>query len=154
MKRNDHWLSEITMSKLIEIRDKINMRFGDNDIGRGHWLEVEFIRRCLMETINPHVKLLSGGTSPIRSLCRSNSSFDVQNYPTYIFRYAKMSKGNKCTIEKVFSWGDSGVFACDKPCVLLLKDSHYLNVWNYTFMFNEVDCPALGKKRPKGSGER
>ena len=79
-----------------------------------------------METINPHVKLLSGGTSPIRSLCRSNSSFDAQNYPTYIFHYATMS--NKCTIEKVFSCGDSGVFACDKPCVLLLKDSHYLNV--------------------------
>ena len=35
-----------------------------------------------------------------------------------------------------------------------LKDSHYLNVWNHAFMFNEVDCPLLGKKRPKGSGER
>ena len=102
-----------------------------------------------METINPHVKLLSGGTSPICSLCRSNSSFDTQNDPIYIFRYATMSKGNKCTIEKVFSCSDSGVFACEKPCVLLLKDSHYLNVWNHVFMFNEVDCPALGKKRPK-----
>ena len=64
-----------------------------------------------MKTINPHVKLLSGehGTSPICSLCRSNSSFDAQNYPTYIFRYVTTSKGNKYTIEKVFSCGDSGV---------------------------------------------
>ena len=117
MKHNDRWLSEVTMNKLVEIRDKINSRFGDNDSGRGHWLEVEFIRKCLRKTINPHVKLLltrEHGTSPIRSLCWSNSSFDVQNYPTYIFRYL-MSKDNKCTIEKVFSCGDSGVFACDKP---------------------------------------
>ena len=88
IKRNDCWLSEVTMNKLVEIRDKINARFGDNDSGCGHWLEVEFIRKCLGETINPHVKLLltrKHGTSLIRSLCRSNSSFDVQNYPTYIF---------------------------------------------------------------------
>ena len=36
MKRNNCWLSEVTMNKLIEIRDKINARFGDNDIGHGH----------------------------------------------------------------------------------------------------------------------
>ena len=40
MKRNDCWLSEVTMNKLIEIWDKINMRFGNNNIGRGHWLVV------------------------------------------------------------------------------------------------------------------
>ena len=143
------------MNKLVEIRDKINVRFGDNDSGHGHWLEVEFIRKCLGETINLHVKLLltrEHGASHISSLCRSNSSFDLQNYPTYIFHYL-MSKDNKCTIEKVFSCSDSGVFACDKTCVVLLKDSHYFNGWNHAFMFDEVECPMLGKKRPKGSGE-
>ena len=33
-----------TMNKLVDIRDKINAQFGDNDIGCGHWLEVEFIQ--------------------------------------------------------------------------------------------------------------
>ena len=56
MKCNDCWLSEVTMNKLVEIRDKINARFGDNDSGRGHWLEAEFIQKCLGETINPHAK--------------------------------------------------------------------------------------------------
>ena len=56
IKCNDRWLSEVTMNKLVEIRDKINARFGDNDSGHGHWLEVEFIQKCLGETINPHAK--------------------------------------------------------------------------------------------------
>ena len=43
MKRNNHWLLEVTMNKLVEIQDKINVQFGDNGSGRGHWFEVEFI---------------------------------------------------------------------------------------------------------------
>ena len=105
MKCNDRWLSKVTMNKLVEIRDKINARFGDNDSGHGHWLEVEFIRKCLGETINLHVKLLltrEHDASHISSLCRSNSSFDVQNYPTYIFHYSMSKETFLFTLHGIF----------------------------------------------------
>ena len=39
--------------------------------------------------------------------------------------------------------------------MLLLRDDHFLNVWDYTSMFNEVDCPMINnKKRNRGSGDR
>ena len=42
------------------------------------------------------------------------------------------------------------------PCVLILKDGHYYNVWDYNSLFNEIDCPIIraGRKRNKGSSER
>ena len=57
---------------------------------------------------------------------------------------------------KSFSCGDdSAIFPNDCPCVLLLKDSHYLNVWDYPSLFNEIDCPNITRENQnKGSGER
>ena len=75
-------------------------------------------------------------------------------YPTYVLRY--VNEGTKSCIEKVFSCGDnSTIFANNRPCALLLKDSHYLNIWDYLSLFNEIDCPSITRKnRNKGSRER
>ena len=42
------------------------------------------------------------------------------------------------------------------PCVLILKDGHYYNVWDYNSLFNDIDCPIIcgSRKRNKGSSER
>ena len=50
-----------------------------------------------------------------------------------------MGNKNACRIEKLFSCGDDGIFSNDKPCVLLLKDRHFYNVWEHNFMFNDVN---------------
>ena len=61
------------------------------------------------------------------NLIRSNCNLELTTYPTYVLKY--VNKGTKSCIEKVFSCGDdSTIFPNNHPCVLLLKDSHYLNV--------------------------
>ena len=132
-------------------------KFGPNRFGCGHWSEVEFIQKCLVEIhggVVNRVSISDHNTPSIHALHVANCSNNAQNYPTYIFRYVKNTKGSKRTIEKVFSCGDLGTFANDKSCVLLLKDHHYYNMWDYGSLFDEVDCLTLGRKRPKGSGER
>ena len=58
-------------------------------------------------------------------------------------------------MKKVYSCGDNRIFPNINPCVLLLKDEHFFNVWNYASLFNEIHCPMINqKKRNKGSGER
>ena len=86
---------------------------------------------------------------------RENSKSDSLNFfPVYILCYTQGQNKN-ASIEKVFSCGDDGVFPSFNPCVLVLKDGHFYNVWDYNRLFNEIDCPNINqKKRNKGSGER
>ena len=88
------------------------------------------------------------------NLIRSNCNLELRTYPTYVLRY--VNKGMKSCIGKVFSCGDDNViFPNDHPCVLLLKDNHYLNVWDYSSLLDEIDCPDISRKKcNKGSGER
>ena len=91
---------------------------------------------------------------PMLSLYRLNCSTKIENYPTYVLHYVNERNG-KAKIEKLFSCGDNDIFFNDRPCVLLLRNDHFLNVWNYTSMFNEVDCPTINNKKWKrGSGDR
>ena len=89
--------------KLIDFRNKMNDKFVPNRFGHGHWSEVEFIRKCLVEIHGGVVNRVGDHNTPsIRALLVANCSNDAQNYPTYIYRYVKNTKGSKCTIEKVF----------------------------------------------------
>ena len=90
---------------------------------------------------------------PILNMICSNSNHDLATFPVYILRYK--SQDNTAGMEKVYSCGDNGIFSNINPCILLLKDEHFLNVWDYASLFNEIDCPTINqKKRNKGSGER
>ena len=84
-----------------------------------------------------------------------NSNSDSLNFfPVYILRYIQGQNKN-ASIEKVFLCGDNGVFLSVHPCILVFKDGHFYNVWDYNRLFNEIDCPNINqKKRNKGSGER
>ena len=80
------------------------------------------------------------------NLTCSNCNLELSTYLTYIMRY--VNKGTKSYIEKVFSCSDDElIFSNDHPCVLLLKDDHYLNVWDYSSLFNKIDCPNTSKKK-------
>ena len=61
------------------------------------------------------------------------------------------SRQNKCKIERLFSCSNDGIFSNDKPCVLLLKEKHFYNVWGHNFLLNDVDTPKIGTKRKCGS---
>ena len=70
------------------------------------------------------------------------------DFSTYILQYSVDNK-NHCSITKLFSCGDDGIFSNNKPCVLLLKDAYFYNVWGYDFLFNDIDTPKIGKKEHK-----
>ena len=83
----------------------------------------------------------------------SNSNSNLSTFPVYILRY--VNKNHSAYIEKVFSCGDDGIFSNYNSHILLLKDEHFLNVWDYGSLFNEIDCPTVNqKKHIKGSSER
>ena len=60
---------------------------------------------------------------------RENSNYEISMYPTFVLQY--ICEKNKSHIIKLFSCGDDGIFSNDRPCVLLLKDKHFYNVWKY-----------------------
>ena len=144
------WIGKVVEKKLIRLKEELSKKFGKNVKGREHWNEIEFIRRMLVQHFPTNFNVTIGLSQPMVNLTRSNCILELSTYPTYIMRY--VNKGTKSYIEKVFSCGDDeSIFSC----VLLLKNDHYLNVWDYLSLFNEIDCPDISKKkRNKGSGER
>ena len=89
--------------------------------------------------------------STVAQLMNLNSNLEL--FPVYVLQYVR--RGKNVLLEKKFSCGDNGVFPNPNPCVLILKDKYFYNVWNYNSPFNEIDCPTLrGRKRNKGSNER
>ena len=47
--KNKFWLRQSVKKKLIKIKQRLDGEFAKNDDGRGHWTEVEFIQKCLLE---------------------------------------------------------------------------------------------------------
>ena len=153
MKQKSGWLSKTMLEKLRNVSRCLRDEFGQNEFGWGHWNEITYIHKKFCEDqrlsliyLKKHLKL------PIRVLCKENCSSDVQNYPTYVLRYSV--EGKKSSVYKLFSCGDEGIFPNDAPCILLLHQNHFYNVWDYNSLFNEVDCPKIGRKHLQGSAIR
>ena len=88
-------------------------------------------------------------------MCENSKSDPLNFFPVYILCYTTQGQNKNASIEKIFSCGDDGVFPSFNPCVLVLKDGNFYNVWDYNRLFNEIDCPNINqKKRNKGSGKR
>ena len=77
-----------------------------------------------------------------------NSKSDSLNFfPVYILRYTTQGQNKNASIEKIFSCGDDCIFPSFDPCILVLKDGHFYNVWDYNRLFNEIDCPNIDQKK-------
>ena len=61
-------------------------------------------------------------------LIRSNSNSTLSTFLVYILQY--VNQNDSAYIEKVLC-GDDAIFSNVNPCILLLKDEHFLNVWDY-----------------------
>ena len=150
MNREGSWITPRFLSRLMEFSKKLKEHFGENPLGRGHWNEVSYIcGLCAGDTI-----LLSDPPkTPIAELRKENSNVNSRDYPTYVLMHYNETK-NTCKIKKLFSCGDNGIFSNDKPCVLLLKNNHFYNVFGHNFLFCDVDTPHIGVKRKRGSLSR
>ena len=82
MKRGKNWVSEAILAKLTCVVDEKNKKFGRDDARRGHWKEVEFIRKSLavLNTETGGVRSDSARRSrnqlkqAIRLMCKINSN--------------------------------------------------------------------------------
>ena len=141
------WLTQRTTERLLQIVRELDKKCGRNENGRGHWDEIEFIRKIL--STGDDVADFSKDNLKLHVLKfrHDNSSKEISNYPTYVLKHSVDNK-NCCKIEKLFS---CGVFSSDRPCVLLLRNDHFYNVWGHDSLFDDVDNPRIGSKENVGA---
>ena len=71
----NEWLTNPIKRKLLDIKEDLDKKFGENLNGRGHWSEIEFLRQRLVGRVNPHIRLLRVNcVQPILSLYHLNCS--------------------------------------------------------------------------------
>ena len=149
MKRRNNWLTNAMFSKLSDISQVVKETFGDNNDGRGHWEEIELMRRLFS-----YGDVTDKGFSPklpTLNMRRENSDYEISTYPTFVLQY--VCEKNKSRIIKLFSCGDDGIFSNDRLCVLLLKDKHFYNVWKYECLILNMDNPTIRGKSGGASAQ-
>ena len=137
------WITPRIMKRLVDISVSKEQKFGKNLLGRAHWDEISYIRElCICNSELFTLQLKGTPKIPISKLRRENSMNELHKYPTYVLIHSTDDK-NKCKIEKLYSYGDDGIFSNDRPCVLLLKDKHFYNVWDTIFCLMMWICQRL-----------
>ena len=81
---------------------------------------------------------------------RRNCNEEPTTFPTFVLKYDDHDKSKGSRIIKLFSCGDIGIFSNDKPCILLLRNGHFYNVWKYEWLFLNMDNPKIRGKRKSG----
>ena len=140
------------MEKLQTISRDVSLRFGDNLKGRGHWEEIEFMRRSFpygggRSSINVNKPAIR---SSVLNMRRRNCNEEPTTFPTFVLKYDDHDKSKGSRIIKHFSCGDIGIFSNDKPCILLLRNGHFYNVWKCEWLFLNMDNPKIHGKRKSG----
>ena len=84
MYREGGWLTQRMTERLLQIVRELDKKCGRNENGRGHWDEIEFIRKIL--STGDDVADFSEDNLKLHVLKfrRDNSSKEISNYPTYI----------------------------------------------------------------------
>ena len=83
----------------------------------------------------------------VLNLKRRNCNKEPATFPTFVLKYDGRDKSKRsCHITKLFSCGDVGIFSNDKPCILLLRNGHFYNVWKYEWLFLIMDNPKIRGK--------
>ena len=88
--------------------------------------------------------------SSVLSMRRRNCNEEPTTFPTFVLKYDDHDKSKGSHIIKLFSCGDIGIFSNDKPCVLLLRNGHFYNVWKYEWLFLNMDNPKIRGKQKSG----
>ena len=81
--KKSNWLTDIMIEKLQTISRSVSLRFGDNLKGRGHWEEIEFMRRSFPHgggrSINVNKPTIK---SSVLSMRRRNCNEEPTTFPT------------------------------------------------------------------------
>ena len=133
-----------TKKKLREIAKTL----GNNSNGRGHWTDVSQIRKKLVDVFSLSSCLNTEPAQDFMCVYRQNCQKGLEDYPVYVLTYEL--RGTRFKFVKLFGIGDDGIFPNLDPIVLLLRDGHYYNVFDYTGLFIESDT-AKSKIGSRGS---
>ena len=146
--KKSNWLTDTMIEKLQTISRGVSLRFGDNLKGQGHCEEIEFMRRSFTHgggrsSINMNKPTIK---SRVLSMRRRNCNEEPTTFPTFVLKYDDRDKSKGSHIIKLFSCGDIGIFSNDKPCILLLRNGHFYNIWKYKWLFLNMDNPKIHGK--------
>ena len=142
MMKSNKWIGKLVEKKLVEIKYEIEREFGKNEDGNGHCNEIKFMMKCFSTYFPTKFKnACTMSNRPMVRFTHMNSNLELRIFPVYVLQYVRHDKN--VSIEKICSCGDDGIFPNVNPCILILKDGHYYNVWDYCSLFNEIDCPMI-----------
>ena len=145
MSKGKGWMSD-RVARCLEGIAKVLGKAKD----RGHWEEVVHMQGFLVDAFNltPFYEM-----SPSHDfLCayRQNCEKELRTYPVYVLMH-ELGRGKRSRFRKLYGVNDNGIFPNLSPLVLMLKNGHYYNVWNYQELFIDCDNRGILCKNMKGS---
>ena len=153
--KKSNWLTDTMIEKLQTISRGVSSRFGDNLKGRGHWEEIEFMRRSFPHGGGCSINVNKPIKSSVLSLRRRNCNEEPTTFPTFVLKHDDHDKSKGSRIIKLFWCCDAGIFSNDKPCVILLRNGLFYNVWKYEWLFLNMDNPKIcGKGKSGGASSQ
>ena len=116
---------------------------------RGHWEEVVRMQGLLVDAFNLTPFYAMSPSHDFLCAYRQNCEKELRTYPVYILMH-ELGRGKRSRFRKLYGVNDNGIFPNLSPLVLMLKNGHYYNVWDYQELF--IDCDNRGiRKNVKGS---
>ena len=116
---------------------------------RGHWEEVVRMQGLLVDAFNLTPFYAMSPSHDFLCAYRQNYEKELRTYPVYVLMH-KLGRGKRSHFRKLYGVNDNGIFPNLSPLVLMLKNRHYYNVWDYQELF--IDCDNRGiRKNVKGS---
>ena len=116
---------------------------------RGHWEEVVRMQGLLVDAFNLTPFYAMSPSHDFLCAYRQNCEKELRTYPVYVLMH-ELGRGKRSRFRKLYGVNDNGIFPNLSPLVLMLKDGHYYNVWDYQELF--IDCDNRGiRKNVKGS---
>ena len=87
--KKSNWLTDIMIEKLQTISRDVSLRFGDHLKGRGHWEEIEFMRRSFpygggRSSINVKKPAIRSSVLKMR---RRNCNEEPTTFPMFVLKY-------------------------------------------------------------------
>ena len=144
MSRGKGWMSD-RVARCLEGIAKVLGKAKD----RGHWEEVVRMQGLLVDAFNLTPFYAMSPSHDFLCAYRQNCEKELRTYPVYVLMH-ELGRGKQSRFRKLYGVNDNGIFPNLSPLVLMLKNGHYYNVWDYQELF--IDCDNQGIcKNMKGS---
>ena len=144
MSKGKGWMSD-RVARCLEGIAKVLGKAKD----RGHWEEIVRMQGLLVDAFNLTPFYAMSPSHNFLCAYRQNCEKELRTYPVYVLMH-ELGRSKRSHFRKLYGVNDNGIFPNLSPLVLMLKNGHYYNVWDYQELF--IDCDNRGiRKNMKGS---